>query len=219
MTGQTHHSCANISNGRWLEDDSGFGFDSCGSFTNVTALAKKSKLIHILAEYHDAIDAIRVPMSDRAGSTHIQQALPYIARLYHKLALLHPFGDANSRTRTMVLQTELVRQGGHPAVLWDNCWGIYANVITNPAQDHELPHDAYGPHSAVGVQLQEFVLDGWCGWEIAYNTKASPFLPFVHADGALLSTPHAKYNAVMDACKEGPMRSLWQAAFDNNHPV
>merc|ERR1712216_836192 len=70
-------------------------FDQFGTMVNLTGKAKKSILNHILAEYHDAIDAIRVPLSDRGGSTHIQRALPYIARLCHKLALLHPFSDAN----------------------------------------------------------------------------------------------------------------------------
>merc|ERR1719353_1792191 len=114
-----------------------------------------SLLTHILAEYYNAIDDIE----EATPESHIQKALPHIAVLYHKLALLHPFADGNSRTRNTVLQTELVRQGGHPTVLWDNYWGI------TEAKSWE--------------EAQEYVLDGWCSWEIAYQTGASPFLPFV----------------------------------------
>jgi len=186
-------------------------FDQANSKLNLNASAKKSRLTQILEEYHSAIDAIQAPMSDRGGGTHIQHALPYIAVLYHKLALLHPFGDGNSRTRTMVLQTELVRQGGHPAVLWDNYWGIYKACPGTKL-------DTYGPVSTACEQLQVFLLDGWCGWETTYNTNASPFSPFVEVDSTLLSTPHSEYNAGTGACEEGPRRSFWQVPFNKNHP-
>jgi hypothetical protein len=186
-------------------------FDRAGSKLHVGASEKKSRLTQILKEYYNAIDAIPAPMSHRGGSTHIQHALPHIAVLYHKLALLHPFSNANSRTRTMVLQTELVRQGGHPVVLWDNYWGIY-----NACPGTHL--DTYGPVSTACEQLQVFVLDGWCGWETTYNTNASPFSPFGERDRTLLSTPHSQYNADTGACEVGPKRSFWQVPFDKNHP-
>jgi len=186
-------------------------FDSLHSKSNLNDTEKKSRLSYILAEYYNAVDAIQAPMSDSGGGTHIRHALPYIAVLYHKLALLHPFGDGNSRTRTMVLQTELVRQGGHPAVLWDNYWGIY-----KACPGAKL--DTYGPLSTACEQLQVFVLDGWCGWETTYNTNASPFSPFVEVNGTLLSTPHSAYNAGTGVCEDGPERSFWQVPFDMNHP-
>ena len=43
--------------------------------------------------------------------------LPAAATLYATLAELHPFVDGNSRTRLMVLQTQLARAGAHPVVL------------------------------------------------------------------------------------------------------
>lgn len=188
--------------------------DHHGSKLHVGADEKKSRLTQILKEYYDAIDAIPAPMSDRGGGTHIQHALPYIAVLYHKLALLHPFSNGNSRTRTMVLQTELVRQGGHPVVLWDNYWGIY-----KACPGTQL--DTYGPVSAACEQLQVFVLDGWCGWETTYNTNASPFSPFVKVDETSetsLSTPHSEYNADTGACEVGPKREFWAVPFDKNNP-
>jgi hypothetical protein len=179
-------------------------FDPYHTMTNLNASAKKSKLADILAEYYNAIDAITVPMSDRGGSTHFQHALPHIAELSCNLAYLHPFADSNSRTRNMVLQTELVRQGGHPAVLWDNYWGIY----------HAADWNISGCQSE---KLEVFVLDGWCGWESTYNTNASPFSPFAEVNGTLLSTPHSEYNAGTGACEVGPKRDDWVEPFDKNH--
>jgi len=89
-------------------------FDHLFQKTVLSATKKREMLGRILAEYYEAIDAIQAPMSD---SDHIRQALPLIAKLNHDLANLHTFQDANSRVRTLVLQTELVRQGGHPLVL------------------------------------------------------------------------------------------------------
>merc|ERR1719240_404906 len=80
--------------------------DSIGTWTYSNASEKMSLLTHILAEYYNAIDDIE----EATPESHIQRALPHIAVLYHKLALLHPFQDGNSRTRNTVLQTELVRQ-------------------------------------------------------------------------------------------------------------
>jgi hypothetical protein len=54
-----------------------------------------------------------------------------LARLFSTLAEMHPFDDANSRTRTVVLQACMVRAGGHPLLLPDNGWWIY-NVSENP---------------------------------------------------------------------------------------
>jgi hypothetical protein len=191
--------------------------DDSGQSTNIDASAKLAWLTKILKQYYSAIDAIPVESSDMDGGSHISQALIHIAVLYHKLALLHPFCDGNSRTRLMVLQTELVRQGGHPTVLWDNYWGIY-NMPHSPRFDADPNKmDKYNL-SAVRAQLKEYVLDGWCGWEIVYNTGASPFSPFVDVNGTLASTPHSHYNAETGSCEEGPGRSYWEVPFDPNHP-
>jgi hypothetical protein len=44
---------------------------------------------------------------------------------------MHPFADANSRTRTIVLNKCMIRAGGHPLLLPGNGWWIY-NVSENP---------------------------------------------------------------------------------------
>jgi len=195
-------------------------FDNYRSSMNIDASAKTAWLTRILAEYYGAIDAIPVAapvFGDTGGSARISQVLLNIAVLFHKLALLHPFADGNSRTRLMVLQTELIRHGGHPIVLWDNYWGIY-HMPNSPGFDADPKKLDNYDLSAVSKQLQEYVLDGWCGWEIAYNTAASPFSPFVDTGGTLAATPHSQYNAETGACEQGPGRSFWEVAFDPDHP-
>lgn len=151
---------------------------------------KIAVLKEILTEYYDGVDSIQETLSDGKDGTRIHKALPFIAKLYYRLAVLHPFYDGNSRTRNLVLQTELVRQGGHPTVLWDNYWGVVGAKSWN--------------------EVYEYVLDGWCSWEIAYKTGDSPFLPFVVTNGSLFSTPHADYNSQTGACERGPPRNYWE---------
>lgn len=191
--------------------------DNYGSVTSIDANKKHEWLTRILSDYHSAIDAIQVDMTDMGSGARIDQALPHIAVLYHKLALLHPFADGNSRTRLMVLQTELVRQGGHPTMLWDNFWGIY-RMPDLPKPDGDLNKLQNYNLSAFSDELSEFVLDGWCGWETAYNSKASPFSPFVEVDGTSMSTPYSQYNAETGACEQGPGREFWVSAFNKDHP-
>jgi len=195
-------------------------FDLHVTSSNITASAKREWLGRILAEYYDAIDAIRVPKS---SGNHIYRALPFIARLFHKLAILHPFCNGNSRTRTMVLQTELVRQGGHPTVLWDNYHGIYQIGCYNGTPLSMLEN--YAPMCMEAAQ--QFVLDGWCSWELAYNKGASPFSPFVCDTGTsyvppfkslcmCTSTPHSGYNSQTGACGQGPPRTKWVPPFSKH---
>merc|ERR1719353_2347334 len=198
-----HSSCADM-------------FDHGRSSMQISAAEKTAWLTQILEDYYNAIDAIQVDasISDAYGA-HIDQALLHIAVLYHKLALLHPFTDGNSRTRLMVLQTELVRQGGHPTVWWDNYWAIY-RLPDSPRPDGEPSKlDNYNV-SAMSGQLHEFVLDGWCGWETAYKTGASPYSPVVEVNGTLASTPYSQYNEETGACEQGPGREWWVLPFNKN---
>lgn len=188
-------------------------FDPWSTYTPIDASEKREWLGRILAEYYDAIDAIRVP---KTGVNHIHHALPFIARLFHKLALLHPFQNGNSRTRMMVLQTEMVRQGGHPIVLWDNYWGIYN--AGGVEKDEYVPISVLENYTPMFMEAaQEFVLDGWCGWEVAYNKGASPFSPFVCDKGTLVSAPHSEYNSQTGTCEQGPPRSFWVPPFAKHH--
>jgi hypothetical protein len=93
-------------------------------------------------------------------STRLRKGLPHLTKLFAKLAAFQYFWDANSRTRLMVLQIEMVRLGGHPVVLW----GLREEVNSQCDQDH---CDLTG--------LRDLILDGWCAWEIVATTGQSPF--------------------------------------------
>ena len=79
-----------------------------------------------------------------------------LARLFSTLAEMHPFADANSRTRTMVLHKCMVRAGGHPFLLADNGWWIYD---VNSIQE-----------------IIPFFLEGWCAYEYYLAHGVSPFV-------------------------------------------
>jgi hypothetical protein len=85
----------------------------------------------------------------------VPAGFPRLAQLYASLADLHPFVEANSRSRLLVLQTELVRLGGHPLMLEELGWGQY--------------------YYSTERSLQAFLLTGWCAWEYAQANGASPY--------------------------------------------
>ena len=82
--------------------------------------------------------------------------LPAAATLYATMAELHPFIDGNSRTRLMVLNTQLARAGAHPVVLYNNGWGVY--------------------HMNNLEELEEYLLGGYCAWEYVLATGESPYV-------------------------------------------
>merc|ERR1719445_2002992 len=75
---------------------------------------RRQHLDRILREYYDKVDDLKSKSSE---DSTVHLIFPHLARLFAKLALLHPFPDANSRTRLIILQTELVRIGGHPVMM------------------------------------------------------------------------------------------------------
>lgn len=79
-----------------------------------------------------------------------------IAWLYAYLAELHPFSDANSRLRTQILQTSIVKAGGHPLLLPSNGWQIYT------MRSYE--------------ELYRFLLGGHCAFEFALAHGQSPYI-------------------------------------------
>ena len=110
----------------------------------------------------DALSAYAAALGGKGvvDSTALRLALGHVlvplATLFATLAELHPFRDANSRTRNFVLQSEMTRLGGHPMLLWDVGWQIY------------------GMGSVHNVTL--FLLRGWCAWEFALaNGGQSPY--------------------------------------------
>eukprot|EP00747_Dinoflagellata_sp_TGD_P043097 gnl/TRDRNA2_/TRDRNA2_142485_c0_seq2.p1 gnl/TRDRNA2_/TRDRNA2_142485_c0~~gnl/TRDRNA2_/TRDRNA2_142485_c0_seq2.p1 ORF type:complete len:392 (-),score=19.47 gnl/TRDRNA2_/TRDRNA2_142485_c0_seq2:124-1152(-) len=82
--------------------------------------------------------------------------LPHLAGLLSCMAWLHPFGDANSRTRNLFMQSALTQSGGHPVALWNNGWWIYG------AKSLE--------------ELQSYFKLGWCNWERILAKGTSPFI-------------------------------------------
>lgn len=113
---------------------------------------------NILADYYNST----MLLQGLERSSRLQKGLPHLTKLFAKFASAQPqhFHDANSRTRLMVLQIEMVRLGGHPVVLW----GLRENVYS---QCDQVQCDLTG--------LQDVLLNGWCAWEIVATTGQSPF--------------------------------------------
>lgn len=111
----------------------------------------------MLADYYNS--TMLLQGLDR--SSRLQKGLPHLTKLFAQFAEKHFFYDANSRTRLMVLQIEMVRLGGHPVVLWDLREGVYG--LCDPSQECDL------------TGLQDLLLNAWCAWEIVATTGQSPF--------------------------------------------
>ena len=110
-----------------------------------------------LDEFYTAInkDGCSVSIDNPHPRAALGCLLPAAATLYATLAELHPFIDGNSRTRTMVLQTQLTRAGAHPVVLYNNGWAAY--------------------HMNSLKQLEEYLLGGYCAWEYVAETGKMPY--------------------------------------------
>jgi len=135
---------------------------------------KRAALASLLEDYYTAIDAA----SARESRAALQSGLPHLAKLFYRLADLHPFIDGNSRTRNLLLQTMLVELGGHPTAMWDDYWEIYFQPSLEA--------------------VQEKILHGWCAWEMAYQTGTSPFV----VAGQNHSVPFLTYDPQSKSCRE-----------------
>lgn len=126
---------------------------------------------YILEQYYEAIDNLHL----EEATDQLRLGLPHLAALHMLLAELRPFKDANSRIRTLVLQTELVRLGGHPVVMENYGWQIYGK-------------------GSVGAHILD-ILEGWCAWEAVVATGKSPFVS---------ASPYAPfYNSTIGECRIG----------------
>lgn len=145
-----------------------------------TGVERRSKMDQLLDSYYSHLDAVLMAEGGNrvAAFPHM---VPYMLKMYSQLALLHPFGDGNSRTRTAFLQTELVMHGGHPIMLQENAWFVY------------------WVGSMFNMQME--FLKGWCTWEIAKRTGSSPFLSEVASNATSLSQYNRSYNAASGACR------------------
>jgi len=139
----------------------------------------RSAVIRALADYYEAIDGFRETVQD-GSSARLLHGLPHLAELHTLLAELHPFRDANSRVRTLVMQTELVRLGGHPIVMAENAWGVYC-------------------HDSIDASLFA-IKEGWCNWEFVAAHGKSPFVVFgLNEDQYTMNG--STYDPVTEACK------------------
>jgi len=154
--------------------------DFRSSFAPESIVEKKRLLEATFSEYYTAIDTM--PPST-ASSTRVRHGFPHLAKLFTTLSELHPFIDANSRTRLFVLQTELVQLGGHPAMMTSL-------------------KDAYWCAGNVNG-VADLLLAGWCDWEVVARSHKSPFLlrDFNGSEGEYhCSRPAYTYNVTSDTC-------------------
>jgi len=131
--------------------------DRINNQANLTVADKRSLLIDALNFYYKSLGAATI--DQRAWATPRRAmggTLLPLATLYATMAEIHAFQDANSRTRTFVLLSELTRLGGHPLLLPDTGWAVY--------------------HMANESVVEQFILHGWCAWKRAYDNGVSPYL-------------------------------------------
>lgn len=115
--------------------------------------AKRRDLNRLLAAYYRKRDSgLRI----YGNNYESRKALRNLATLFRSMASMHPFQDANSRTRMLLLQTELVQLGGHPVSMLNNGWAIYQTDSID--------------------KVVEMILHGWCNWEVIARTGNSPFI-------------------------------------------
>lgn len=124
---------------------------------NCSVQLARSYMQGLLNDYYKA--TLTLQGLDR--HTRLQKGLPELAKLFGKIAEFHPFMDANSRTRLLILQIELVRLGGHPVVLWGFREEVYHDECINGLE--------------CGARMQDLILEGWCAWESLATSGKSPF--------------------------------------------
>lgn len=120
------------------------------------AKEKKTALSNVLQDYYDALASEHKARGHTNSEDNLILAFPHLIRLYTALAAIHPFIDGNSRTRLFVLQTELVRLGGHPIMI-EGSHAVYAVEPTDAG-------------------WEKLILDGWCMYEAAVTTGRSPYV-------------------------------------------
>jgi hypothetical protein len=139
----------------------------------------RKELDSIFEEYYRHV----LPLKNVERKLRLQQVLPHLAKLNLQLAQAHPFEDANARLRVLLTNFELVRNGGHPIVLWDfrysqnlcgawwrwGCETLERSCSGNCSLEHtDNVADAL-------ARMQHSILDGWCAWEVVAATGASPY--------------------------------------------
>jgi hypothetical protein len=160
----------------------GWGALSQDDYAQIT----HDQLDSLFADYYKKVS----PLQWEERHIRIQRGFIHLVNLFVDLARLHPFADANSRTRLLAFQTEVVRLGGHPVVLWDLRDDVYA-ICTRSFGDggkkngESLVGKVFKAYDALcgeaeRLQFQNLLLDGWCAWEVVATTGESPFRDGTH---------------------------------------
>jgi hypothetical protein len=92
----------------------------------------------------------------RRPKQEMRRYLQPLAWLYVNLAELHPFRDANSRARAVVLQHSMLRYGGIPLLLPDLGWWVY--------------------YATSFKTVQDIFLCGWCASKYYKEHGTSPYV-------------------------------------------
>ena len=123
-------------------------------------IEKRAFLGEALNEYYTSIrPAGYILGPGNAPRRTLGKTLRPLATLYTLLAEIHPFSDGNSRTRVVLLNSELTRLGGHPVILPDFWRDIY-----NMASIEEV---------------DRLLLEGWCAYEQSLATGRSPYIDWM----------------------------------------
>ena len=138
---------------------------------------KSEALGNALDEYYAEVD------HSTSGPYGLKGFAP-LAKLFATMADLHPFNDANSRTRLFVLNTELTRLGGHPTMLAENGWSIY--------------------YYSTPQLLEGRLLSGYCSFEYARDHGVTPY-PYRELDWGLVAD-------ATGCCPAGVGSPQWVAA-------
>jgi len=149
-----------------------------------THVDKRTLLADALAEYYAELDSI--PDDDVAALRRppgVPSGFVALAKLFATMADLHPFVDANSRTRLVLLNTELTRLGGHPVMLAENGWSTYYYTT---------------PHA-----LESHLLTGYCAFEYTrdHHNATSPY-PYREGDEELIQ-------AATGCCPASAGKPVW----------
>jgi hypothetical protein len=127
----------------------------------------RSDLDLLLSDYYQLVSSLQ----DVNRSLRLQFALPILSHFYLKLAYTHPFTDANTRSRVLFLNTELVRLGGHPVIFWDF---RESQDLCETWWSHQASFYDSCAFNAVG-SMESLIKEGWCAWEAAALTGISPY--------------------------------------------
>lgn len=154
--------------------------------SHLTVADKPTLVATALEDYYAALGSTTIDRRQwESPRRAMGSALRPLATLFATFAELHPFKDANSRTRTFILQSEMARLGGHPLLLSDTGWKVY--FLKDRAA------------------LETFLLQGWCAWERTIQEGRSPY--------AGLAIPHnATADKVTDKDEDKGAEGADQAA-------